>query len=508
MTVLAGAILVDAAPSTIADVVAVAAGAPVEIGPTARARIVRARDVVDELTAGERLIYGLNTGLGSGRDVRVPIEELERYQPAIVLSHAGGIGPPLPTPVVRAAMFVRLAGMARGGAGTSLAAAESYAAMLNGGVHPVVPSVGSVGASDLMHMAAIASVAIGLGWAEIGGEIVTGAEALGRAGIVPLRMAPKDGLALVSANGVAVGHGALVIDRVDRMLEAADAVAALSLEASLGNPSIVEPVVAAAKPVPGQSTSAARIRALLAGSRLLEPDAPASVQDPLSFRVVPQVHGAVRELAGFARQAVDGELAAADDNPLVVAEEGRIVSNGNFHPMLLALAFEALRPGLAHLGRLSDRRMEALWAVAIDEEDPAAMVELFSSAANRAGPMLRYSGAARAAELVGLAGPATLDLAPLDRGVEDHGTLAPLTVARTGLALDALDDVLATELMMAASAIRIGDRASGLGLGTRRIYEALVGAMTGVADEAPAEALHEAVRALLPGIVAEPPSPA
>ena len=502
MTVSSRVVLVDEAPVTVGDVIAVASGAPVEIGAAARARMVRAREVVDALTSGEQLVYGLNTGLGSGRDVRVPMEELERYQPAIVISHAGGIGAPLPTEVVRAAMFVRLAGLALGGAGTSPAAADTYAAMLNGGVHPVVPSVGSVGASDLGHMAAIASVAIGAGRAEVGGEVLSGAEALARAGIAPLRMGPKDGLSLVSANGVAVGHGALVVERVDRMLDAADAVAALSLEAVRGNPSIVEPVVAAAKPVAGQAASAARIRALLAGSRLLDPDGPASVQDPLSFRVVPQAHGAVREVARFVRDAVDGELAAMDDNPLVVADESRIVSNGNFHPMLLALAFDAIRPGLAHIGRLSDRRMEALWALAMDFEDPAVMASLLASATNRAGPMVRYAGAARAAELVGLAAPATLDLGPLDRGVEDHGTLAPQTVARTEAALEALDDVLATELMMAASTIGAHSRAADLGGGTRRVLDAVLTALGAVPEDGSADQLHAAVKSLLPEAMA------
>ncbi len=503
MTVSSRVVLVDEAPVTVGDVIAVASGAPVEIGATARARMARAREVVDALTSGERLVYGLNTGLGSGRDVRVPLEELERYQPAIVVSHAGGIGAPLPTEVVRAAMFVRLAGLALGGAGTSPAAAETYAAMLNAGVHPVVPSVGSVGASDLGHMAAIASVAIGAGRAEVGGEVMSGAEALARGGIAALRMGPKDGLSLVSANGVAVGHGALVVERVDRMLDAADAVAALSLEAVRGNPSIVEPVVAAAKPVAGQATSAARIRALLAGSRLLDPDGPASVQDPLSFRVVPQAHGAVREVARFVRGAVDGELAAMDDNPLVVADEARIVSNGNFHPMLLALAFDAIRPGLAHIGRLSDRRMEALWALTMDFEDPAVIASLLASATNQAGPMVRYSGAARAAELVGLAAPATLDLGPLDRGVEDHGTLAPQTVARTEAALDALDDVLATELMMAASTIGTHSRAADLGDGTRRVLDGVLAALGAVPEDGSADRLHAAVRSLLPEALAE-----
>ena len=193
---------VGAAPITVEDVARVAAGERVELDPEAIARIGAAREVVDRLVSGEALIYGLNTGLGHMRNERVPIEILQAYQQGIVLGHAGGIGPSLPTPIVRAAMFVRLVGLATGGAGASLPAARQLEAMLNARVHPVVPEVGSIGASDLMHLAAIASVMIGHGHAELAGEVLAGGEALRRAGLEPIPLEPKDGLALVSANGV------------------------------------------------------------------------------------------------------------------------------------------------------------------------------------------------------------------------------------------------------------------------------------------------------------------
>ncbi len=170
-----------------------------------------------------------------------------------------------------------------------------------------------------------------------------GAEALRRAGIDPIRLAPKDGLTIISANGVSIGHAALVVERARRLADAADLVVAMSLEAAQGNLSIVQPDVAAAKPVPGQAVVARRIMAFLEGSGLCTGDAP-SVQDPLSYRVAPQVLGAFREVLGFAADAVDGELAAMDDNPLVSIEEDRMISNGNFHPMLMALAVDASGP--------------------------------------------------------------------------------------------------------------------------------------------------------------------
>lgn len=498
------AVLIDDAPLTIDDIVAIVHGAPVALGPVALERIRASRAVVDRLVAGKELVYGLNTGLGHARDERVPIDVLGAYQEAIIRSHAGGFGPPLPAEIVRAAMAVRVAGIARGGSGATLAAAETLTAMLNAGVHPIVPEAGSVGASDLMHMAAVAVVAMGEGEAEVRGERLRGAEALARAGIAPLRPAPKDGLALVSANGVSIGHASLVVDRARRLVDTVDRVAGLSLEAIAGNPSIVEPAIAAAKPVAGQAEAAAHLRELIAGSALCAPGGPTSVQDPLSFRVVPQVHGALREFVSAAAAAVEAELAAMDDNPLVVVEEGRMISNGNFHPIVMALAFDALRPAVTHVGQLSERRLghmwDALWKVA-DLASPEAMRE----ASAEGGPLLRYAAAARYADLRALAGPATLDVPPLDLGVEDHATNAPATVRRTDQALDLLDDILAVELLMARSLLaRIrGDRS--IGVGNAVTLAALERRLGEAAPGAGGAAVHAAVARLVrEGIVPRP----
>jgi histidine ammonia-lyase len=477
-------------------VVAVAHGARVELGEAARQRIAAGRAIVDAAIDGPALIYGLNTGLGHLRDERVPIETLRDYQDAIVRSHAGGIGARLAPAIVRAAMVARVAGMARGGSGATTAAAETLIAMLNAGVDPHVPQIGSVGASDLMHMAAIALVAIGAGRADVDDESLDGGEALRRAGIEPLRMEPKDALALISANGVSIGHGALVVARAARAADAADLVAALSFEAIRGNPSVTQASVAAAKAIPGQIEVARRLRSALVGSALWQPDGPASLQDPLSFRVVPQVHGAFRELLAFTRRQVDIELDAMDDNPLVSIDEGRMISNGNFHPMLMALTFDALRPAIAHVGKLSDLRNGHLWTRAFS--DPALSTVEGMRAPTRHGAMfVRYAGAARYAELRLLAGPATLDIPSLDLGVEDHATGAPLTVQRTDEALDRLDDILAIELLAARDVVRRAGRERMLGHGTAamvKLLDALLGRLP--LDATTAEIVAE-VRALL-----------
>src|SRR5581483_6125359 len=388
-------------------------GAPVEVSAEVLARVEAGRAVVERVLQGDTLVYGLNTYLGHMRDEPVSTEMLLQYQVHMVVGHAGGVGAPLSDQDVRALMLARVAGIARGGSGAHPGALHAILAMLNAGVHPVVPEVGSVGASDLMHMAAVAMVAIGRGEARLQGEILPGAEALARAGLTPYVLQPKDGLALISANGASIGIGALVVRQAQRVAVLADTATALALEAIGGNPSPFEPVAAAAKPLAGQIAAAAHVRDLLDGSYLYDPATTLSVQDPLSFRVVPQVHGALREQIANARHSVEVELNAIDDNPMVSIEEDRLLSTGNFHPMLLALDFEALRIGLAHVGMLSERRMNKILAQRFS--DPAFYLQAADDPEQRAfGGLLTYSAAALLSELKHLAMPVTLECPPLD----------------------------------------------------------------------------------------------
>jgi histidine ammonia-lyase len=486
-------VTITAAPLVIEEVVEVARGATVELGSDARALIQASRAVVDRALDSGAAVYGLNTGVGHMKDVRLPDAALRSTQELLVASHAGGIGAPLPTEIVRAAIAVRLNGIARGGSGASPAAAETLAAMLNAGVHPIVPETGSIGAGDLPLMACIALVAIGRGRAEVGGEVVDGAEALRRAGIAPLELAPKDGLTLMSANGVSIGRGALLVAQAAAVARAADVVAALSLEAIRGNPSFTAAVVAEAKPFPGQIEACRNMRAALAGSPLHEPGVPRSIQDPLSFRVAPQVHGALHELVAYTRRAVEIELNALSDNPLVSIADGTMVSNGNFHPVVLALAFDALRGAVAHVGQLSERRMGQLWDTFFARianlgpgPPPDAVPELV-------GLSLRYPAAAVFTELKQLAAPATLDAPPLDIGVEDHATSAPLSVRKTDTALGLLEDILSIELFLARDVLTTYPAAK-LGLGTAAALRTVERAMAEAGTDRSPASVHRRLR--------------
>ena len=465
-------VAVTSRPMRLRELLDIAAGGRIELSAEAIATIKESRAVVESALASGRVVYGLNVGLGHMKDTRLPDDQLTDLQYTMVEGHAGAIGPSLPAAIVRAAMAARVNGIARGGAGASLACAETYVAMLNAAVHPVVPSFGSVGASDLAQMAAIAKVAIGRGEAELGGEVMPGAEALLRAGIAPLRLEPKDGLALMSANAVSVGRGATVVANAMEFLELADLAAVLSLEAMSGNSSPFDAAVAVAKGVEGQVRVSDHLRGLIDGSGILDDDPTRSVQDALSFRVVPQVHGALWEFIELGRRSVEAELNAMTDNPLVSRQERRMISNGNFHPMMMALAFDALRPALAHAGQLSDRRMNHLWEATF-AKSPGANRSVWGSTATMRGTSLRYAAAAAAAALRVVANPATLDVVALDLGVEDHATGAPISIAWTEMALDRFRDILAVELLMARDLLMVRGEEARTGAGATAVMTSL-----------------------------------
>jgi histidine ammonia-lyase len=307
----------------------------------------------------------------------------------------------------------------------------------------------------------------------------------------------KDGLALVSSNGISIGHGALVVTQVAEVAAAADLVAALSLEATRGNPSFVHPAVAAAKPYPGQVAVCRNIQSALEGSYLLGPDAPASIQDPLSFRVVPQVHGALREFIDTTRSAVEMELNSMSDNPLVTVAHQTMVHSGSFHPIVLAIAFDALRVAIAHVGQLSERRLSHLWDAffrqlgALEGRPPAGVTEFF-------GLSLRYAGASQFAELKQLAAPATLDTPTLDMEIEDHATGAPLTVRKTAAALELLRSILAIELLLVRDVVSLSRGWLTLGVGTETALRAVDAAVARAGEVRSPAAVHDLVLGVVP----------
>jgi histidine ammonia-lyase len=445
------AITLTGATLTLEDIVAVARrGIEVRLDPSVAAHITASRRTVDAFLAGGEPIYGLTTGLGANLGVRLDEDDLVAFQRRILIGRAVAIGKQLPRETVRAALLLRANGLARGGAGASLAVIERLVALLNSGIHPCVPSLGSIGAADLTPMAHLALPLVGEGEVELGGEIMPAAEALRRAGLSPVELAPKDGLALINSNAPSVGAAVLLLDDVAALLDLAALAAALSFEGFRANPGPLLPEVSAARPAPGQIAAAARLRQLLAGSALWRPGVARAVQDSLGFRCVAPVHGAALAALDFARAAVLPELNAAADNPLVLAESGRILSTGNFHTGALALACDTLALALVPVADLAAGRAMKLM---LPEASGLAKF-LTPIGGNRAGfaPVQKTIAALRA-ECRHRANPASLDFTPVANGVEDHSPQTPLALRKAGELCEALRLLLGIELMVAAQAI-------------------------------------------------------
>jgi histidine ammonia-lyase len=465
-------VVIGTAGASLEDLERVAvAGATLELDEDVWERVRAGREVVERELVSGRMIYGLTAQLGASRNEPIPQEQMDAYN-EMAASFTFGHGRVLDDHEVRALLFARIAGAARGGSGLSVEAVQTLLAMLNAGIHPIVHEGGSVGASDLSQMAEIVRVALGRGKARFDGETLPGAEAIERAGIERYKPKPKEGIAFVSANAVSIGLGALAVLDAERLARIADAAFALSLEALRGNLSPYQDAVARAKPFPGQIEAAAHVRELLAGSYLEDPNLEGvSVQDPLSFRTMPQVHGALREQIAACRRAVEIELNSMDDNPLVAVELDRILSNGNFHPMVLALTFETLRVAFGHVGIVSERRMKHLYANARE------LLESFFSAGGTTAQPRRpfvigsFSAAEILAELKQLAGPVTLGIQPLEMDVEDHATLAPSSVALARKAADRLSMIVSVEALSAFTAIDWAGEPPRLGAGTRRVFD-------------------------------------
>jgi histidine ammonia-lyase len=455
------AITLTGASLTLEDILAVARrGIEVRLDPGVAAHITASRRTVDAFLAAGEPVYGLTTGLGANLGVRLDEDDLVAFQRRILIGRAVAIGKKLPRETVRAALLLRANGLARGGAGASLAALEALVALLNNGIHPCVPSLGSIGAADLTPMAHLALPLVGEGEVELGGEIMPAAEALRRAGLSPVELAPKDGLALINSNAPSVAAAVLLVDDVATLLDLAALAAALSFEGFCANTGPLLPEVSAARPAPGQIAAAARLRQFLAGSALWRPGAARAVQDSLAFRCVAPVHGAALAALDFARAAVLPELNAAADNPLVLAESGRILSTGNFHSGALALACDTLALALVPVADLAVGRAMKLM---LPEASGLAKF-LTPIGGNRAGfaPVQKTIAALRA-ECRHRANPASLDFTPVANGVEDHSPQTPLALRKAGELCEALRLLLAIELMVAAQAIDLRQPSPTLG---------------------------------------------
>lgn len=439
-----------------ADVVAVARdGSGVVLSPDAEATISKSRDVVEQLAAAQLPYYGVSTGFGALATRHIPRELRAQLQRSLIRSHAAGSGAEVEPEVVRAMMLLRLSTLATGRTGVRLGTATAYAAMLDRGITPVVREYGSLGCSgDLAPLAHCALALMGEGEVRTAdGELIDAGEAMRAAGIEPVELAEKEGLALINGTDGMLGMLVLAAHDLRLLLRTADVAAAMSVEALLGTDRVFAADLQAMRPHPGQAAAAANLRALLAGSGVVAshrgPDC-TRVQDAYSLRCSPQVHGAVRDTLAHAETVASRELAAAIDNP-VVTPDGRVESNGNFHGAPIGYVLDFLAIAVADLASISERRTDRFLDVARNGGLPAFLAD---DPGVDSGHMIgQYTQAGIVTELKRLAVPASVDSIPSSAMQEDHVSMGWSAARKLRRAVDGLTRVLAVELLTAARAL-------------------------------------------------------
>ncbi|PBB91492.1 histidine ammonia-lyase [Mesorhizobium sp. WSM3864] len=432
---------------SIEDVAAVARSAgKVEITPAVIEKLGKARQVLDDAAAGGQQIYGLNTGLGANLGTAVE-GDAGAFQRQLLDGRGAAVGNPLPAQLVRAAMFARIAMLSAGGSGLSPHVLTALVDLLNAGIHPVMPSLGSIGAGDLVLMTAIAHTLIGEGDADYQGRRMPSAKALMMARLAPVSLAPKDGLSLINASAVSTGAGALALLDALSALEQQEQAGALTMEAFGANRTILDPRLHLARPAACQQVAAKALRDLLTRDGT---PAPTTLQDPLSIRCMPSIHGALIQAIDHARLAVEIELNASADNPLVLANDSLVLSTGNFHTASLSLAFETLGLAIAQCAAASAARFIQLTG-STRHGLPKYLSPIGGASAGFVP--LQKTVTAILAAIRHKANPVMLDFLPVSEGVEDHATQTPLAVAKRAEMIVLWRRLIALELMAAAQAV-------------------------------------------------------
>jgi len=446
---------IDGLSLTLESTLKVAEGEAVSLSASARPRIDAARKVVEEIVSRGETVYGINTGFGALSDVTIPPDDLRQLQLNLVRSHSCGVGEPLPEVAVRAMMLQRANVLARGHSGCRTRVVETLIQMLNAGVHPVIPSRGSVGASgDLAPLAHLALVAIGEGDAVHKGERMPGSAALQAAGIAPLTLEAKEGLALLNGTQAMTAVGGLALLAAERLINAADVAGVMSLEALRGTPVAFDERIQNARPHQGQLTSAARLRKLMEGSEIRESHRDHAldprVQDAYAIRCMPQVHGAARGAITHAKEILEIEINSATDNPLIFPDSGDVLSGGNFHGEPIALAMDYAAVATADLGTISERRVERL----VNPELSGLPAFLTPHPGTNSGFMIaQVAAVSLIAENNVLAHPASVTNLPTSANKEDHVSMGMTSALKFDQIVRNVEMILAIELMCAAQGL-------------------------------------------------------
>ncbi|WP_051236479.1 HAL/PAL/TAL family ammonia-lyase [Paenibacillus pinihumi] len=474
------ALILDGKQLTIQDAYEVAyLGRPVQISEEAMKRVEAARQLVFELADEDIPVYGFNRGVGWNKDKVVGAEFFGQFNRNLILSHSSGVAPYAIEAEVRAVMLARLNTLLLGCTGSQPEIPRRYAEFLNAGLHPVLPLRGSVGAADITTATHIGLAFIGEGEIETAGQRLAASVALSEAGLDPLVLGPKDGLALICTNALSAGTGALALHECKELLELADIVFALSLEAIRGNVSPLDEAVHRVRPFPGQLQSLSHIRSLLEGSDLWDNYNPESLQDPLSFRDACQIHGAAYDALRYTKDQLEIQLNSSDDNPCLILEERRIVSCANYDPVSWTLGFEMLGSALHHISKSACYR-----TIKLGTPSFTGLTRFLTADESRSIGYCTVQKTITAldTEIRHLINPASSDYFSLAGDIEDHAANSPFVVAKTREIIDRLLIVLGIEALHAAQAIdlRGGVR---LGKGTQAAYQAVRAAVPFLAED-------------------------
>ncbi len=442
--------------------------AKIELSEDAIERMQASRNLVDDYVNEERVVYGITTGFGLFADVVISKEQTKLLQKNLILADCCSVGDPYPDEIVRAAMLLRINALAKGFSGIRLSTVQLLIDMLNHGIHPIIPEKGSVGASgDLSPLAHIVLVMLGSGEANYKGEVVEGLDALKKAGLEPVELVSKEGLALINGTCVLTAVGAIATYDAIKVLKLADISASLTVEALGGIIDAYDEKIHLARPHQGQIQVAKNLLNILQESKSTTHQGEVRVQDAYTLRCIPQIHGASRDAIEYCLNKVEIELNSATDNPLIFAGHDQVISGGNFHGQPMAIAFDVLGIAMAEIGNVAERRIERMVNPALSGL-PAFLVK--DGGLNTGFMVPQYTAAAIVSENKVLAHPACVDSIPTSANQEDHVSMGSISARQAGEILDNVMKVLAIELMTSAQAIEF-NAIGKLGKGTKVAYD-------------------------------------
>jgi len=475
-------VLIDGEHLTIETVIAVSrSGAQLKIAQKAREKVARSRQVLEEIVGKKKVVYGVTTGFGAFGSVAIPSKRIRELQSNLIRSHSAGVGKPLDRDVTRALMLLRANTLAKGNSGIKLNTIETLVQMINKGVHPLIPEKGSVSASgDLAPLSHMTLVMMGEGEAELEGATLDGREAMRKAGIVPVTLDSKEGIALNNGTQMVTAIGALAVYDAEGLIRTAEIAAALSLEALNGISDAFDERIHLVRPHPGQIETAQNVRLLTAGSEIIKSSLQAmeeagkserrSPQDPYSLRCVPQVLGAARDAVKYARRAIETEINSATDNPLVFADDRDCLSGGNFHGQPIAIAMDLLGIALTIVGNISERRIARLIDESLSHGLPPFLIHREVDKGIHSGFMsVQYTAAALASENKVMAHPASVDSIPTSANFEDFVSMGSIAARKAMKILGNVEHIVAIELLCAAQGAEFRGPQK-LGRGTSAAY--------------------------------------